>query len=372
MLKHYDAIVIGAGAIGGSVGYYLSRLGLSVALLDQNAIGSGASAHATGFLSNNYDYNSEPNINDMLFDSSALFDKEIPNIVEISGVDPLVVVRPGLRLALNESEIELLQQRSEFSRFRNRYPFQLLTGKEVRKLDHRLSDNILAGGYIPEETQIDSYKFTLAVSVAAERLGAEIFQRQVLGLIKENGYIRGVRCESGNIYADNVIICSGIGTDVILRDLGVDIDITPLKGQAIRMKYNGDPLGFHFGGVHAWHLINRGDDLISAGSTSEVNNHSEPPNQQATSEILDWVMSVMPCLEDAQIVETMYGFRPMSPDGLPIVGSLSDVQNLYFAIGHGHKGIHLSLITGKIIADWITSGCTSYNTAFMSPARFMS
>ena len=68
--------------------------------------------------------------------------------------------------------------------------------------------------------------------------------------------------------------------------LGLNVDITPLKGQSIRLKYSGQPLGFHFGGVESWHLIHRGDNLISAGSTSEFDNYQEPPNQKATQEIM--------------------------------------------------------------------------------------
>ena len=82
-------------------------------------------------------------------------------------------------------------------------------------------------------------------------------------------------------------------------------------------------------------------------------------------------MFVMPELDEAQIVETMYGFRPMSPDNLPIVGPLSSLKNVYISTGHGHKGIHLSLISGRIIADFICKGYSDYNNDFMSPSRFI-
>ena len=371
MEKNYDVVVIGAGAVGSSVAYYASRDGLSVALLDENAISSGASAHATGFLSNTYDYDPGNNINDLLFESSKLFDQDVPRINELSGIDCLSVVKPGLRLALTESEIETLKERANFTSVRQRYPFYFMSGEETRKLDNRLSHNILAAGYIPLETQIDSYKFTLALAVSAEKQGTDIYQRKAVGLIKNNDRVIGVTCQSGKIYGDNIVVCSGIGSNPLLQELGLGININPLKGQSIRMSYSGEPLGFHFGGVESWHLIHRGDDLISAGSTSEFNNYDEPPNHKATETILNWVMSVMPCLEDARIVETMYGFRPMSPDNLPIVGALPTLKGIYLAIGHGHKGIHLSLVTGEIIKSLLAKGYADYNIGFMSPGRFI-
>ena len=246
-----------------------------------------------------------------------------------------------------------------------------MSGDETRKLDQRLSDRILASGYIPQETQIDSYKFTLALAVASEKMGTEVHQRKVVDLIKNGGKISGVICESEKIYGDNVILCGGLGSNSLMSALGLNVDITPLKGQSIRLKYSGQPLGFHFGGVESWHLIHRGDNLISAGSTSEFDNYQEPPNQKATQEIMEWVMFVMPELDEAQIVETMYGFRPMSPDNLPIVGPLSSLKNVYISTGHGHKGIHLSLISGRIIADFICKGYSDYNNDFMSPSRFI-
>jgi len=106
-----DVVVVGAGCIGGAITYFLSREGLKVKLVDQEAIGSGASAHATGSLSNVYGPATSSEYLALIGHSSTMALETLPTLQETSGVDVLHVSRPGLRVALNEADARGLQQR---------------------------------------------------------------------------------------------------------------------------------------------------------------------------------------------------------------------------------------------------------------------
>ena len=110
MTETADVVVVGAGIVGCSVAYYLSLRGANVKLLEREAIGSGASAHATGSLS----------LLGAEFSQGASFDfalaayREFPDLVSrleaATGMDLLFQRRPSLRLALDEEEEQLVKE----------------------------------------------------------------------------------------------------------------------------------------------------------------------------------------------------------------------------------------------------------------------
>ena len=109
---------------------------------------------------------------------------------------------------------------------------------------------------------------------------------------------------------------------------------------------------------------------FSAGSTEEEAGFDDRPTEAGRQVVLEWAQSVMPCLEDARVVQHLAGLRPLSSDGLPIIGPVPGLQGAYLATGHGRKGIHLSFVTGQIIADLILRGSTSLPLAPFLPGRF--
>jgi D-amino-acid dehydrogenase len=62
--------------------------------------------------------------------------------------------------------------------------------------------------------------------------------------------------------------------------------------------------------------------------------------------------------------------RPMTPDGLPIIGRVPHIDNVWIAAGHGMLGLTQGPITGKLLADWIGGGKTSLDLAALRPDRF--
>jgi len=69
-------------------------------------------------------------------------------------------------------------------------------------------------------------------------------------------------------------------------------------------------------------------------------------------------------------VEPRSGQRPMTPDGLPVIGKLSGVKNLYIASGHAMQGVTLAPNTGRAIADLILEGASSISIDEFTPERF--
>ena len=96
------------------------------------------------------------------------------------------------------------------------------------------------------------------------------------------------------------------------------------------------------------------DTIVIGGDTREPDTGFRPHTTAAgLREVLSEALRVAPGLANAEIHEVRVGLRPTSPDGLPILGPLSGVQNLSIATGHGPTGLQLGPFSGKCIADTI-------------------
>jgi glycine/D-amino acid oxidase-like deaminating enzyme len=80
--------------------------------------------------------------------------------------------------------------------------------------------------------------------------------------------------------------------------------------------------------------------------------------------------SLFPVLKDAQLLRVYNGFRPYSPDHLPVIGEDSKIAGLYHCAGHEGAGIGLSAASGKLIAEMITGIKPFIDPTPFSPARF--
>ena len=186
-----DVVVVGAGVIGSAIAYYLSIEGAKVTLVEQEAIGSGASAHATGSMNLlGTEFTPGPSF-EMGLESYRMFADLVPRLEEDTGMDLLCQRKPSLRLALEESEEILIK---DLMVWQQEYvPISWIDGEEVRRLEPRLSPGARGAAFEEESIQLDSYRLTLGLAGASEAHGAQIFLRQVTDLITQRDRVTGVR-----------------------------------------------------------------------------------------------------------------------------------------------------------------------------------
>ena len=104
MKDGFDAVVLGAGVVGGAVAYFLSKEGLKVCLMDRESLGSGASAHGHGALSMvGRDFKPGAHF-DLGLEGMRFFPGFVQGLIEDSGVDPMYHEMPGVNVAMLEEE----------------------------------------------------------------------------------------------------------------------------------------------------------------------------------------------------------------------------------------------------------------------------
>jgi glycine oxidase len=333
--------------------------------MEQEAIGSGASAHATGSLS----------LLGTEFSQGASFElalagyQEFPQLVscleEETGMDLLFQRRPSLRLALDSEEEALIRDLMDWQQ--KHVKMKWIDAGEVRRMEPRLSSQIIGAVYENESAQLDSYRLNLALARAAELRGVDIQLRRVTGLIGDSR-VTGVRTASGDFSCHTVVVAAGTWSQTFEKWLGFPVPVRPLKGERLMLRYHGEPLPVLISSPKRGHMISRLDGLLSVGSTGGRDyDHQElflgeeydrRPTEAAKVELLQRAIDVFPALEDAQLVHQLAGSRPLSPDRQPIIGPVPGREVVMLATGHSTKGIHLGPITGRIIADYIFQGST--------------
>ncbi|SUZ72296.1 uncharacterized protein METZ01_LOCUS25150 [marine metagenome] len=380
MAEKFDVVVIGAGVIGCSIAYYLAREGIKVALLERESFGSGSSAHATGFISLlGTEFTPGPSFQFGL-ESYREFPSLVAELEDATGMDLLYQRRPSLRLALEESEEQLIKDLMTWQQ--EHVAMRWITSDDVHELEPRLTPSLIGAVYEDESAQLDSYRLNLALAAGAEKKGTQTINRNVTGLLSEKNRITGVQTEQGDISCGTVVVAAGLWSPPFQRDLDFPIPVGALKGERLLLKYDGDPLQVLISSPKRGHMISRLDGFLSVGSTGGRDYDQDQlyqgadmdrvPTETARVEIMQRAIDVFPDLENAALVEQLAGSRPLSPDRIPIIGPVPGKEGVVLATGHTTKGIHLGPSTAKVVTQYIQGGCKQVPSSMelFLPERF--
>lgn len=365
-----DVVVVGAGVIGGAAAYFLSKAGLKVIVVERDSIG----AHASGFA---------PGILNPLGESPEYMETRLPLSVKSfqmhkelagqlpaeSGIDYHFRKSTMLILAFTQAEAKELKERIDQLR-RQEFNIRWLDSRAVHLIESRVSDEIEGAAYLEDVAEVDSYGYSLALVQAAEKYGAEIRYGQFTGLKSRGNRVTAVQLASGEITCDFAVLAMGPWTGTASSTLGISIPVGPQKGETLRIKAPGPP----FTGLLAWNnnynTTTRHDGLVYHGATHKDAGFNEETTAEGRDELLNNLITMVPSLTEAEVVLQTACLRPLSTDGLPIIGEVPGWSGVYIASGHWKKGILLSPITGSVIAELITKGNTSTQIEPFGLSRF--
>ena len=350
-----EVIVVGGGIAGCLTAYLLAKEGLKVTVLEADSVGS----HASGFAFGEMGDLDGAGMPDPLLDFSIWCNRRhgalAQELKDVSGVDIEYHRISRLRLALDEQTALCLKEDLAWQKEVKDYNPRWLTTAEVLKIEPRVNPQCLGGMYVETASSVEPYRYTLAAAQAAEKLGVEMLQRRVTGLLAQGDRCLGVTLEHGQLEADLVVLAMGPWTGLAGQWCGVDIPVIPVKGQILRLQHPAEPLkaSLHYGSSYA---ASKSDGLIWAGSTEERVQFDEQPTSAARDSIMAELVNIAPYLAEAELVRQTACLRPWSGDGMPIVGRVTGWQNLYLATGGGRKGILWSTGMCQGLADLILKG----------------
>ena len=182
----------------------------------------------------------------------------------------------------------------------------------------------------------------------------------------------GVQLRQGETIAtETVVLAMGPWSQQVAAWVELKIPVSPVRGQLLELQVPDPQLqtALSYDGNY---LLHKADGITQAGTTYERDSgFANYPTPEGLEAIMNAALQMAPSLESAQLVNHVSGLRPASGDSLPLIGPIPGWQGLYMVSGHDRKGMGLSLISTRIIADLITEGRSPLPIEIFDPARFV-
>lgn len=247
-------------------------------------------------------------------------------------------------------------------------PAALVGGDELRRLVPALTDHVRAGFVFPADRAADPRRYVTTLSEVLRTRGVELLEhRSITGFETVADRVRAVTTDQGRVTGDQIVLAAGAGIRAIGRQLGLKIPVIPGQGYNVALPTT-DRLARPVicEEVHA--VATPLGDRIRLGGTMEFAGNQPHFDQRRVDAVL---RSMRPYFDWDWTAhrETWAGSRPMSSDGLPIIGRPRRYTNVVVAGGHGMYGFTLAPITGRSVAELIVDGRASVDLTAFDPDR---
>jgi glycine/D-amino acid oxidase-like deaminating enzyme len=380
MNNHFDAIVIGAGYIGSSVAYHLSRAGVKTAILDQGAIAAGASRANYGNIQ----------IQDLELEHSVPMIRQAQRYIETleEELDWNLGLRKlgGLLPIENENQWNILSAR-EKSLQAIGIQASMITAAQLQEVEPTIDPtNLLGGLYHPDEGQLDPFQLIFAYITRARAFGLqEFYHTAVIGFEVEHSRIKTVKTPNQNFSAEFIILCTGAQTAMLGRKLGCDWNVIHyVLGQAmvteplpIQMKNHLASASFFEMGadIPAGVLLanmaisqSTHGNLLLGESMFEADHFNKTFPYQALPSISRSVLKYFPAFRNLRILRGWSAAIADTRDGLPLFGPVESIQGLYIATAF-RSTVIVTPLAGKTITQLVTTGQSELDIQAFLPER---
>jgi len=361
-----DAVVVGAGIVGAACAEALAREGLRVLVLESAFAGGGATAAAMGHLVVMDD--SEPQFALTAW-SRRLWTELASELSPECEDDPCGT----FWLAADEVELALVQRKAAF--YRNRgVAVDVLSASELALAEPQLRPGLAGALYVPGDRVVYPPSAARWLLARAANYGAQLRE----GCTVRSLGPRRVETDAGRIETDCVVNAAGAGAARLMPGLPIE----PRKGHlVITDRYPGFVRHelVELGYLKSAHTLNkesvafnvqpRATGQILVGSSREFAGWDAALNPPLRARMLARAFEYLPALRSLHALRSWTGFRPATPDKLPLIGPWE--PGLFVAAGHEGLGITTAPASGRLLADLVVGRTPGLDPAPYAPTRAM-
>ena len=357
-MKAKDILIIGGGVVGLSIAIDLQLRGAKVTVLSRD-FQQAASHAAAGMLAPTAEEIASVPMQDLCLKSRWLYPEWASKLEELSGQET-GYWSCGILAPLYKQPQSIQQQDS------NKI---WLDKQSIQFYQPGLGKDVVGGWWHPEDGQVDNRCLLKSLLQAAQTLGVAVKEGvNVEALQRKQGKITSVFTSIGELQAEVYVLATGSWLSQLLP-----LPVRPVKGQMLSVRMPNQPhqpfpLQRVLFGTNTY-LVPRKDGRLIIGATVEEVGWTPHNTPQGIQSLLNKAIKLYPAIAEWQIEDFWWGFRPATPDELPILGT-SPCDNLFLATGHYRNGILLAPITASLLGDLILEQKTDPLLAHFSWQRF--
>jgi len=406
-------LVIGAGIVGTATALYLRLAGAEVTLIDRNAPGSGCSSGNAGMLGSNSCIPSAlPGVlrkvpgmmrgpggalglklRDVLGLSPWLIrfirsgrKRRVEEIADalnslqrhvmpaydelLAAADARDLVRRSGKLHTYENDRTWLDGQYGLDLQRRRdITFDVLSGDEARELMPLLGKRVLRAVHYPGIAHsIDPQAMIESLATRFEAGGGRILRGEVLD-IDSHGTSGTAATADGPIGFSRAVLAAGYWSRILAQRLGTRVPLAVQRGYHVMLTAPGANAPMPVKSEDRKIIVTpmRGGQRVAGVAEFAAPDAPATPGRHAA--LADHARALMPDLGDTY-EDPWIGSRPCTPDSLPVLDRSPRHHNIFFAFGHGHLGLGLGPISGRLMSELILTGQPSIDLAPFSDSRF--
>jgi glycine oxidase len=367
-----DAIIVGGGTIGLACAWRAARRGLRVRVLERDAPGAGATGVAAGMLApvGEAKWGEEALVRIALA-SARDWSGFVAELERDSGLESGYEPRGALHVALDRDESEALRRRFELMASLD-LGVEWLRPRGCRTLEPGLSPSVAAGVHLPGEATVDPRLLVPALMAAVEGAGGEVLvETEVVDALFEGERIAGVVTADGREHrSERVVLATGAWSGAAgWLPAPARPPVRPVKGQLVVLRGNPEhTVSTRIITTERVYLVPRLDGRLIVGATVEERGFDLQVTAGGVHELLREAYRTLPDVAELELVETLAGLRPGTPDNVPLIGP-GAVDGLLLATGHYRNGILLTPVTAEVIAAMLAGDPTPPEAHPAHPGR---
>jgi len=339
--RSFDAIFVGGGVIGLSCAWYAARRGARVAVLDRAEPPAGATRVAAGMLAP---------VGELA--SARLYPEFVAALEAASGEATGYARQGAIHVALDRDEAAELRRVHDLQRSLG-LEAEWLPPRRCRELEPGLTPSFNGGVHAPGEAAVDPRALTATLLAALAEVGAEVRTgAEVVEGVFAGERLAGVRTAAGEeLRADAVVLAAGAWSGrADWLPSAARPPVRPVKGQVVELRgRDGIAPCERIVVSERVYLVPRPDGRLIAGATVEEQGFDTVVTAGGVHELLREAYRLLPDVAEMELVDSLAGLRPGTPDNLPLIGP-GAVEGLVLATGHFRNGILLAPLTGAAVA----------------------
>jgi glycine/D-amino acid oxidase-like deaminating enzyme len=351
-------VIIGAGIIGATIAYELSKQSnLKITLIDENLPASGATQAALGVMMGVISHKTKGKLWKLRQISLERYETLIPELEQITGINIPYNTQGIVSLILRQEEIINWEKLAQ-TRSKQGFQLEIWSREELKKhCPYIVNEEIVGAVYSPRDRQVNPTILTQTLVEAATQNGIITkFATKVLELNYQDNICYQIKTYPEIIPVDWVIICAGLGTN----PLSPSLEIRPVLGQALHLKLPQplEPENFQpvitGEDVHIVPLP-KGEYWLGATVEFPLDSGEVVGSAELLEAVKQRAYSFCPRLATGEIIRAWQGKRPR-PEGkaAPVLENLGNYVNVFLATGHYRNGILLAPATAQWVREKIT------------------